>query len=110
MSTLRKLKLPPENPKVLTLAEVGVYLHVHPSTIHRLLRQGKLPGFRIGSDWRFNLEEIDRWRLRGGPPLAPAAHDHAHAVAATSHRAKAAVFAADLGKLNQQVGLLAGAE
>jgi hypothetical protein len=22
-----------------------------------------LPGFKIGSDWRFNLEEIDRWRL-----------------------------------------------
>jgi excisionase family DNA binding protein len=66
MSTPRKP--PPEKPKVLTLEEVAVCLQVHRSTIYRLLRQGKLPGFRIGSDWRFNLEEIDRWRLRGGTP------------------------------------------
>ncbi len=66
MSTPRKP--PPENPKVLNLEEVAAYPQVHRSTIYRLLRQGKLPGFRIGSDWRFNLEEIDRWRLRGGTP------------------------------------------
>jgi len=66
MSTPRTL--PPEMPKVLTVEEAAAYLHVHRSTIYRLLRQGKLPGFRIGSDWRFNVEEIDRWRLRGGTP------------------------------------------
>jgi hypothetical protein len=27
-----------------------------------MLRQGKLPGFRIGSDWRFSLEAIERWQ------------------------------------------------
>jgi excisionase family DNA binding protein len=26
-----------------------------------LLREQKLPAFRIGSDWRFNREEIERW-------------------------------------------------
>jgi excisionase family DNA binding protein len=66
MSTPRKPS--PEKPKVVNLEEVAAYLHVHRSTIYRLLRQGKLPGFRIGSDWRFNLEEIDRWRRRGGTP------------------------------------------
>jgi excisionase family DNA binding protein len=29
--------------------------------IYRLLKRGELPGFKIGSDWRFNAEEIDRW-------------------------------------------------
>jgi excisionase family DNA binding protein len=27
-----------------------------------MLRQGKLPGFRIGSDWRFSLEAIEEWQ------------------------------------------------
>jgi len=22
-----------------------------------------LPAFKVGSDWRFNIESIDRWRL-----------------------------------------------
>lgn len=61
-------KPPPRAPKVLTVGEVATYLHVHPSTIYRLLRQGRLPAFRIGSDWRFSLENIDHWRLRGGVP------------------------------------------
>ncbi len=48
--------------KVMTVREVAAYLHVHPSTIYRLVRQNQIPAFRIGSDWRFNIEAIDRWR------------------------------------------------
>ena len=36
---------------------------LHPSTIYHLLRRGKLPAFKVGSDWRFSREAIDRWRL-----------------------------------------------
>jgi excisionase family DNA binding protein len=46
---------------VLTVNELSDYLKVHPTTIYRLLKAGQLPGFRIGSDWRFNVEEIERW-------------------------------------------------
>ena len=46
---------------VLTLAEVADYLRVNRSTVYRLIKRGALPGFKIGSDWRFNLESIDRW-------------------------------------------------
>ena len=48
-------------PRVLTVKELSAYLRVHPSTIYKLLRRGDLPGFRIGTDWRFNVETIDRW-------------------------------------------------
>ena len=48
-------------PRVMTVKELSSYLRVHPSTIYKLLRRGELPGFRIGTDWRFNLEAIDRW-------------------------------------------------
>lgn len=54
---------------VMTLEEVADYLRVHPSTIYRLLKKKQLPAFKVGSDWRFNLESIDRWRAeaeRGG--------------------------------------------
>ena len=52
-----------EDVRVMTVAELSVYLRVHRSTIYRLLKKGDLPAFRIGSDWRFNVEEIDGWRL-----------------------------------------------
>jgi len=38
------------------------YLHIHKTTIYRLLREGKLPGFRVGSDWRFNVDAIEQWQ------------------------------------------------
>ena len=47
---------------VMTLEEVADYLRVHPSTIYRLLKKKQLPAFKVGSDWRFNLESIDKWR------------------------------------------------
>jgi excisionase family DNA binding protein len=47
----------------MTIADLEKYLKLHKSTIYRLLRTKAIPAFRIGSDWRFNLEEIDRWRL-----------------------------------------------
>ena len=50
--------------KVLTVGELSDYLRVHRSTIYRLLKKGQLPAFKIGSDWRFNTEAIDQWRLR----------------------------------------------
>jgi excisionase family DNA binding protein len=55
--------------KVLTVNELAQYLRVHRSTIYRLLKKGQLPGFKIGSDWRFNVEVIDDWRMRQGAGL-----------------------------------------
>ena len=51
-----------ERARILTLENVAQYLRVHPSTIYRLLKRRQLPAFKVGRDWRFNLESIDRWR------------------------------------------------
>jgi len=48
--------------RVLTVQEVSSYLRVHPSTIYRMLKKNQLPAFRVGSDWRFTVEAIDKWR------------------------------------------------
>lgn len=55
--------------KVITIGELSEYLRVHRSTLYRLLKKGQLPGFKIGSDWRFNVEAIDRWRMQQGAAL-----------------------------------------
>ncbi len=49
--------------RVMTVKELAAYLRVHPSTIYKLLRLRELPGFRVASEWRFNLATIDRWLL-----------------------------------------------
>ena len=51
-----------ERARILALENVAQYLRVHPSTIYRLLKKKQLPAFKVGRDWRFNLESIDRWR------------------------------------------------
>lgn len=48
---------------VFTVKEVAAYLRVHQTTIYRLLRQGKIPAFKVGGDWRFKLDAINRWML-----------------------------------------------
>ena len=52
----------------MTLQETARYLRVTRSTIHRLLKRNQIPAFRMGSDWRFNIEAIDRWRLERDKP------------------------------------------
>jgi excisionase family DNA binding protein len=47
--------------RLMTVRDLSQYLHVHTSTIYRMLRQREIPAFRIGSDWRFNIESVDRW-------------------------------------------------
>ena len=50
-------------PRVLTVRELAAYLRVHQTTVYRLLRQQKLPAFRVGADWPFNRAEIERWMI-----------------------------------------------
>jgi len=53
-----------------------------PVTIYRLLRQGRLPGFRVGSNWRFSREAIEQWerdqagRAAASPPRRRRAGRH----------------------------------
>jgi excisionase family DNA binding protein len=47
--------------KIMTVEEVSEFLQVHPSTVYRLLKRHDIPAFKLGSDWRFNQESIERW-------------------------------------------------
>jgi excisionase family DNA binding protein len=59
----------PVGEEILTIGELSAHLRVHPTTIYRLLREGRIPGFRVGSAWRFSRSAIESWE-RGGPDLS----------------------------------------
>jgi excisionase family DNA binding protein len=46
---------------ILTVKECAAFLGVHPTTIYRLLKHGLIPGFKLGSDWRFSKKELTDW-------------------------------------------------
>ena len=48
---------------MMTVREVSVYLHVHPSTIYRLLKYNQIPAFHVSSDCRFNVETLQQEKL-----------------------------------------------
>ena len=54
--------MPKTRGRILTVSELAEYLLVHQTTIYRLLRKGKLPGFRVASEWRFHLDAIEQWQ------------------------------------------------
>ena len=47
--------------EILTVREICDLLQVHQSTIYKLVRQGNIPRFRVGADWRFRKDLIERW-------------------------------------------------
>jgi len=55
-----------ENPmaEVLNSEEAARFLRMHVKTALRLARQGKIPGCKVGGEWRFLRSELTDW-LRG---------------------------------------------
>jgi putative molybdopterin biosynthesis protein len=45
--------------KWMTLAEVAEYLSTSPSTVYKLKARGKLRGYRVGRNLRFDRDEVD---------------------------------------------------
>ena len=53
----------PDNkiPRLYTAQEVADALRIHKETALRLLRDGKIPGFKIGYDWRVSEEQLNEY-------------------------------------------------
>src|SRR5687767_11067326 len=49
---------------LLTCDEAASYLRLHVRTVGRLLNQGKLPGVKVGRQWRLRRADLDAY-LRG---------------------------------------------
>ena len=46
---------------VMTVKEVAQYLRANQRTVYRLAVDRKLPGFKVGTTWRFKRADIDGW-------------------------------------------------
>ncbi len=44
-----------------TIDEVAEALKLHPYTVRRLCREGKMPCFKIGGQWRFDKKKFEAW-------------------------------------------------
>jgi excisionase family DNA binding protein len=51
---------------LMTCEEAATYLRLHARTVGRLLAQGKLPGVKVGRQWRLRRADLDAY-LRGVP-------------------------------------------
>jgi len=49
---------------MMTLEEVAKYLRLHRSTVYRLAREGLIPGFKVGNQWRFHKGRVIQWMAR----------------------------------------------
>lgn len=49
------------NDQVMTLEELAAYLKIPKSTLYKLVHEGRLPGQKLGKQWRFGKAAIDRW-------------------------------------------------
>lgn len=55
------IKKPFDVNEVLTITQVAEYLNVRKLTVYKLTREGELPAFKVGGQWRFKKELLDKW-------------------------------------------------
>ncbi len=55
--------------EIMTPREAAEYLNLHVRTIYRLVKNGKIPGSKIGGSWRFKRDVLDYWVSGRGTPL-----------------------------------------
>jgi len=53
--------------ETLTPNEVAKSLRLHPFTVTRLAREGKIPAFKVGGVWRIEKLKFERWIATQGP-------------------------------------------
>jgi excisionase family DNA binding protein len=71
----------PDMDDLMTTRQLQELLHVDRITIYRMLEDGRLPGFKVGGQWRFPRRDIDKWlqgqrgnagtELGGAPTASP---------------------------------------
>ncbi len=57
--------------QMMTIEELAQYMRVSRFTVYRLVKNHFIPGTKIGRQWRFQKEEIDRWVKDQSRPVRP---------------------------------------
>lgn len=56
--------------EILTANEAADYLKINVRTVYRLIREGRIPGRKVGGSWRFRKDILDDW-LAGFGDILP---------------------------------------
>lgn len=49
---------------IMTVKELADYLKIAEKTAYRFALEKKIPGFKVGTAWRFRKKEIDEWIVK----------------------------------------------
>ena len=47
--------------ETFTPNDLAKILNLHPFTVTRLAREGKIPAFKVGGVWRFRKDQFEQW-------------------------------------------------
>ncbi|MCQ9207557.1 MAG: helix-turn-helix domain-containing protein [Omnitrophica bacterium] len=47
--------------KLMDFKEIKKYLKVSRATMYRLVNEKKIPAFKVGRQWRFKKDRLDKW-------------------------------------------------
>lgn len=56
--------------EVMTLGQLAEYLQITESTLYKLVHAGRVPAKKVGRQWRFHRNAIDRWLVDESPTAA----------------------------------------
>ncbi|MBU3911090.1 MAG: helix-turn-helix domain-containing protein [Candidatus Omnitrophica bacterium] len=45
----------------MTVKDIAEYLDMHPMTIYKFVKNGRIPAFKVGTSWRIKRESIQKW-------------------------------------------------
>lgn len=52
---------PYDLPEIMNAEQAGLFLQIDPRNVIELAEAGKLPGKRLGPEWRFSREALVAW-------------------------------------------------
>lgn len=55
---------------VMNLAQLASYLQMSQASVYHLVADGKIPGIKVGKQWRFSKALIDKWLENSGKSSA----------------------------------------
>ena len=47
--------------EIMTVEEVAKYLKMKPQTVYKWAQEGRIPGTKLGKEWRFRRRLLDEW-------------------------------------------------
>ena len=62
--------------ETLTPNEIAKMLKLHPFTVARLAREGKIPAFKVGGVWRIDRRKFERWIAQQEAPTKSTRDQH----------------------------------